>query len=234
MPVQVPPEDIEAFQQGNESVLTKLVQTLGPYIESVLRERFPLLRPYTEDLLVDTLYRAWMRRREFDQKKGALSNWLLVIALNAACDLLRTGWQQVRAFEAELAEGSLEQIAETRDLTDGLADGREGNSPKSLASGSVGEEQAFWEVLNSLPEVDRRIILYHAQVNGTGSWAVDLAGELGLTAGNIRVRRGRILKRICDELTRRGYPTKRGSVTDSGRLAEGLPSPGPAGNECRA
>jgi len=197
---------VQRFQSGDEGVLETLVRTLGPAIEGVLCSRFPLLRPYVEDLVVESLYRAWVRRKEYDPEKGSLYTWWLAIAQNAARDLLRAGWQQVRASEADLEDSWLQQVAGGRDPLPGEPPGQE--SPVELSA----QERAFWEVLNGLPELDRRIVLYHAQVNGQGSWAADLSGEVGLSAGAIRVRRLRAMRRIQAELNGRGYATRRDEV----------------------
>jgi RNA polymerase sigma factor (sigma-70 family) len=191
----------ERFRHGDETVLEVLVRTFGPAIEGALCARFPLLRPYAEDLLVDSLYRVWVRRKEFAPDRGSLYGWWLAIAFNAARDLLRVGWQQARACEIHLEDGLLEQMSGPV-LHPGRAAPR--GEPESTEEFSP-QELAFWEVLKDLPEADRRVVLYHAQVNGEGHWAAELSGELGLSAGAVRVRRGRIMKRIRAEMARRGY-----------------------------
>lgn len=206
MSAPVPPE-VQRLLANDESVLETLVRNLGPAIEAMLWERFPLLRPYAEDLLVESLYRLWVRRRDYDPSKGSLSTWWWTIAQNAARDLLRAGWQQARACEAA-GTAWIEQAADTP--VD--EDGEDSQSTPSPA------EQAFWEILAGLSEVDRRIILFHAQVDGAGHWAADLAGELGISAGAIRVRRLRIVERIRLEMQKRGFspsPKEGAGIQDS-------------------
>jgi RNA polymerase sigma factor (sigma-70 family) len=194
MAVQVSPDDLRRFREGDETVLESLVGSLGPAIEATLTARFPMLRAYAEDLLIESLYRLWVRRRDFDPEQGSLFVWWSAIAHNAARDLLRAGWQQARFLEATLEAGQLEQLS-----------GDEAILPVERAGEA---EQTFWEVFADLPDTDQRILLSHARVNGEGPWAADLAGELGMTAGTIRVRRLRVMERLRKEMKRRGLAVR--------------------------
>ena len=62
------------------------------------------------------------------------------------------------------------------------------------------------EILLGLPAVDHRIITAYAHAGGDGPWAADLAGELGLRAGTIRVRCRRIKERIRREMASHSAP----------------------------
>jgi len=94
-----------------------------------------------------------------------------------------------------LENGRLDQLAE------------ELSTEEAVAAGSAAE-QLFWEVFAGLSEADQRILLYHAQVNGEGHWAADLADEVGMTAGAIRVRRLRLMERLRAEMKRRGLAVR--------------------------
>jgi hypothetical protein len=63
-----------------------------------------------------------------------------------------------------------------------------------------------------LPEDERRIIGAYASADGTEAWAANLANELGISSGLIRVKRLRIEKKIRREMQRRGH-----ILTGSGR-----------------
>jgi RNA polymerase sigma-70 factor (ECF subfamily) len=203
MAVQVSPADVQRFLDGDENVLGELVRVLGPAIEAMLALRFPLLRPYAEDLLVDSLYRMWVHRQQFDPARGSLYAWWSGIAQNAAQDLLRAGWQQARAHESGLGGSWIEERAPS-----GVP--FPADSASQEAPPLSDEERVFWEVFDTLPEGDRRILLYHALVNGEGHWAADLAGEMGLSAGAIRVRRLRSCERVRSEMRRRGFTVEGG------------------------
>jgi RNA polymerase sigma factor (sigma-70 family) len=199
MSAEVSTADLQRFRNGDASVLETLVRALGPAIEAKLCARFPMLKPYAEDLLAESLHRLWVHREEYDPAQGSLLTWWSMIARNAARDLLRTGWQRARGREAAFEAGRLEQLPEAGGSPPGEWSAEPG------AAGWSEQERAFWEVFSRLPEKDRRILLYYAEFGGEGRWASSLAGELGMSAGAIRVRRLRGMARIRAELRRRGF-----------------------------
>jgi len=197
--------DIRRFLDGDEGVLEQLIRVLGPKVEARLREAFPALRPYLEDLLAESLYRLWTRREKFDPGRGSLVGYWLTIAESAARDLLRANWQQTRARETTPEGDYLEQLAESPAAPFSGAGVGEGSAVPA-------EERAFWEVFSGLPEVDRHILLHYAQVDGEGHWAVELAQTLNLSPGAIRTRRLRSMERIRQALARKGFTVPPGKM----------------------
>jgi RNA polymerase sigma factor (sigma-70 family) len=196
--------------QGNADILADVIRTLGPRVEAVLQSRFPSLGPYIEDLLADSLSRLWLKRDTFDPEKGSLAGWWLTIAENAARDMLRARWQKTRHREISLGDTDASEPAESDPCSDA--------SPPEPPSA---EETALAEILEGLSQEDRQIILRYASTNGEGSWATDLARELKIPAGRIRVKRLRILKAIRAELKRRGHPV----LPETGGRTGNVPRP---------
>ena len=74
------------------------------------------------------------------------------------------------------------------------------------------EQQDLLDILRELPDDERRIIGAYASADGAEAWAANLAIELGISSGLIRVKRLRIEKKIRREMQKRGH-----ILTGSGR-----------------
>jgi DNA-directed RNA polymerase specialized sigma24 family protein len=73
-------------------------------------------------------------------------------------------------------------------------------SEDSESQGEGGAGAALLTMLDTLPEMDRTILLTWARSQDQGTWATELAAELHLPAGTIRSRKHRALEKL-----RRGW-----------------------------
>jgi RNA polymerase sigma-70 factor (ECF subfamily) len=192
-------------------VLEEIIRTHGPRLESMIQRRFPQLASEAEDVLAEAFARAWKARKTYDSDRGPLFGWLSRIACNTAINLLRSRSSHpvgVSNADLDVAEAEATCSAES-----GLASG-EGQPQDGEESA---EQRDLREVLDQLSDVDRTIILRYALVDGQGPWAANLAAELNIDAGLIRVRRLRILDKIKAEMHRRGHPV---AAEQSGQKGE--------------
>ncbi len=79
-----------------------------------------------EELVSETLFRAWQRYDQFDSTRGSERAWMFGIARNAAIDMHRRSKRRLRAVSDELPEiaepGVVDRIAEISLISDALAD----------------------------------------------------------------------------------------------------------------
>jgi RNA polymerase sigma-70 factor, ECF subfamily len=182
-PSGLPPEDplqlALRLRQGDEAALAAVLRTLGPKVAGGLKKRHPALAAEdVEDVLSVASLRLWQSRAQYRPEKGSLAAWFFIIADNVARDLLR---KEARRPETPADVDQL-PAADRRD--------REGPAfPPGLS-----------DLLLRLPDVDHRILSTYAQAGGDGPWAADLAEELGLRAGTIRVRCRRIKEKLRKEM----------------------------------
>src|SRR5437588_370314 len=62
------------------------------------------------------------------------------------------------------------------------------------------------ELLQQLPEADRRILLTFGERRDEGAWVGELAEELGMTANAVRVRKSRLLDWLRQKMTDDAQP----------------------------
>jgi RNA polymerase sigma factor (sigma-70 family) len=177
------------LQQGDVSALELVLRTLGPRVAAGLQKRHPALGlEDIEDVLSAASHRLWLARDQYDPSRGSLAAWFFIIADNLARDLIRK--------ETRLPLQGLEA-----DQVAGVPDKKPGDE-ETANPGPI--KQMLEDILESLSPVDRCIITGFAQAGGEGPWASNLAGELGLRAGTIRVRCQRIKARIRKQLQAAG------------------------------
>lgn len=79
-----------------------------------------------EELVSETLFRAWQRYEQFDPNRGSERAWLFGIARNAAIDMHRRSKRRLRAVSADLPDlaepSAVDRIAEISLISDALAD----------------------------------------------------------------------------------------------------------------
>jgi RNA polymerase sigma-70 factor (ECF subfamily) len=79
-----------------------------------------------EELVSETLVRAWRRYDQFDPGRGSERAWIFGIARNAAIDMHRRSQRRLRPVSDELPDvavpGVVERIAEISLISDALAD----------------------------------------------------------------------------------------------------------------
>jgi RNA polymerase sigma-70 factor (ECF subfamily) len=180
------------LQQGDVAALETILQTLGPKVAAGLQKRHAALGAEDiEDVLSMSSHRLWQSRAQYDPKKGSLAAWFFIIADNLARDLLRKESQRRRLLHC------VEYLAD-KEIEDRS---REPDAPDP-------HKQKLDEILNALGPLDRCIIAGFARAGGEGPWAANLAEELGLRAGTIRVRCRRIKAKIRQELLASGAWTE--------------------------
>ncbi|MEQ8785310.1 MAG: sigma-70 family RNA polymerase sigma factor [Pirellulaceae bacterium] len=198
--------------QDDEHALEDLLRTFGPAVHRVLARKFvPVLREVEiDDVLSIALYRVWCARQRFDASKGSLRLWFFRIAENAARDVLRHGWHKTRRLE--IASAAVETLADGSPACDrpesGVPESNGRGATKRNASSpsktSLALQTAIGEILEALPEAQRRIVLADAQCREGVASSEQLAKELGLSPASVRVYRKRALDTMRAELTRRG------------------------------
>lgn len=189
----------ERLKDSDEQVLEDILKQIGPQIRAVLLRKYrgTLSEADLEDALSLGLYRLWNSRDRFDQSKSSLKVWLFRIVENAARDILRVGWHKAKTLEVNGHAGILDRAVqpvkiETSETTE------DARPPTAL-------QMALREVLASLSEAQRTIVMADAASrDGTANnqW---LSEELGLAASSVRVYRRRALEKIRKELRKRGH-----------------------------
>lgn len=199
---------------GDEDALEAALRAYGPQVKALLRRKFfgPLTDTDFEDVLAVALYRMWQYRTRYDAKRASLRVWFFRIAENVTRDVLRHGWQKARQLEVVIEPLALSAVMDHRARDSPPDDtGQENHAGKtsggsdevSMTSRPIGEE--LIEVLNLLPETQRRILLADAESSDGKVASQSLARELGIPASTIRVYRRRALEKVRCELDRRGW-----------------------------
>jgi RNA polymerase sigma factor (sigma-70 family) len=186
-PPEEPHELALRLQQGDADALEAVLRTFGPRIVGGLKKRHPSLSAEDiEDILSIASHRLWQQRHQYDAARGSLAVWFFIIADNLAKDVLK---RQARRPEYLV---DLSQLPEIR-LQDRTPE-------KDLL---FPDKVHLDEILLRLPQIDHRIISVYADTGGSGRWAADLAEELGIRPGTIRVRCSRLKEKIRKELQAR-------------------------------
>jgi RNA polymerase sigma factor (sigma-70 family) len=176
------------LKQGDSAALEEVLRALGPRIGSGLKKRHSTLSPEDlEDVLAVACHRLWQSRLHYDPKKGSLAGWFFRIADRVAIDLLRKVGRRVECLMES------ERLAQ-----------QPTPSPVEKMEPAFGWLAELGQILVKLSPRDHRIISEYALAGGAGPWAADLAGELGIPAGSIRVRCHRIKEKIRKEFRSRG------------------------------
>ena len=194
-----PPDLGAQLRAGDESVLEAILQTHGPPILSLLKQRFVgrLTATDFEDVLAVALFRVWQNRLRFDPKLASLRVWLFRIAENIARDVLKLGWQKARQLELSVAPTSLAMAIDRHTTKIGI----DPDDGPSLALRVAPDE--LRELLAMLPASQRYIILADANSPDGTVASQELAHELGIPAATVRVYRRRGLERLKREIERR-------------------------------
>jgi RNA polymerase sigma factor (sigma-70 family) len=182
----------------DEHVLGEVLRTFGPSVHAILVRKYQgvLTSHDIDDVLSIGLFRLWQSRSRFDQGKGSLRVWFFRIVDNAARDVLRLGWQRARQLEVSTEPVALASVVDHRD------NGRETKN----ASGPPSEQQMdIREIVASLPETQRRIVLADALARDDIACSQRLAEDLGIPAATVRVYRKRALDKVRAELKRRSH-----------------------------
>jgi RNA polymerase sigma factor (sigma-70 family) len=153
--------------EGDESALEDMLCHYAPRIEKVLSKTYSglLNSADIEDVLSIALMKFWKHREQYDDKLGSIRAWLYRIAVNSAKDLLRAGWYQARQLEKytdkEFLENSLVIEQHTLQKTS-----IEQGTPESAKM-----VDAAQQVLNSLPDIQQKILQADAMADGVADSA---------------------------------------------------------------
>jgi RNA polymerase sigma-70 factor (ECF subfamily) len=167
---------------GDQQALQQTLDVLGPSVAGLLRQHFgaALQEADIEDVMSIALYRLWIYRQQYQVKRSSLKTWLFLLARSAALDLLRKSGRERQRLGRENS-GSMTEAP-------------------TIVSRPIQETERLRQVLQtsleSLGDTDRRIILAYALKQGQEPWATELAEELHIPAGTIRVRRARLFEKI--------------------------------------
>ena len=105
-----------ALQRRDPNALAELYDAYGAVVYSRVFSMV-LNEGVAEDLVQDVFFAAWQRAGSFDEARGSLGTWLLVMARNRAIDYLRSRESQVesKASPIDLLAGSRQLLSPGRD-----------------------------------------------------------------------------------------------------------------------
>lgn len=198
MPSTQQPDLSERLLADDEQVLEDVLRTFGPPIRAVLCRKYRgvLTGDDIEDVLAIGLFRFWVNRHRFDEQKGTLRVWFFRIVDNAARDVLKHGWHKARRLETAVEPSVLATFADHR---------QNGRDNRRTGPNMSAAQMEIREIVDSLPAVQKSIVMADALTrDGTASSQL-LAEELNLPASTVRVYRKRALDKIRTELKRRGH-----------------------------
>jgi RNA polymerase sigma factor (sigma-70 family) len=174
----------QLFLSGEPDAFRDVLLALWPIIARRLTARFGrLLSPEdVEDIWAAAAYRLWDSRERFDPGKSSLSIWSYLIARSAALDFLRRRKRfsgiDPRRVTAVDPSGPSSTPVDDDDIE------------------HTGQRVRLEAILDELPETDRTILLTFAKHEGEGMWAQAAADMTGLSVGNVRVRKMRLIDRL--------------------------------------
>lgn len=193
-----PSPDLETqLRAGNEAVLEGILRIHGPPILALLKQRFGgrLTATDFEDVLAVALFRIWQNRLRFDSRLASLRVWFFRIAENTARDVLKHGWHKARQLEQIVEPTLLATAIDHRSEDQANSDS---DRDASLTLRIPLDE--LRELLAMLPASQRYIIMADANSPEGIVASGELANELGIPQGTVRVYRRRALERLRREI----------------------------------
>lgn len=176
-----------------------LLQSHGPRVVGFLRKYF---LAHADDALQEALKKVLNSIDTFDDTKGKLGAWFLTVARNAALDLIRG-----EKKHDHLAYDDVGDIEAPACQSDGGSAQVEPYDPLVLDK----DRALLTEILESLPPMQRQILMRDAAHRDGLVPASELADELESTAGSIRANRAKAWKAVDEQLRKRGLPPRRKS-----------------------
>lgn len=115
---------MEQVSRGDREAFALLVEQYAPALQR-FAVRLLVQQPHAEEVVQETLTRAWLKASDYDAERARLSTWLHRIAHNLCVDRLRRQEREVPlapALESALtARETAEQVLETLDSRDRIA-----------------------------------------------------------------------------------------------------------------
>jgi RNA polymerase sigma-70 factor (ECF subfamily) len=115
---------MEQVSRGDREAFAMLVEQYAPALQR-FAVRLLVQQPHAEEVVQETLARAWLKAAEYDAERARLSTWLYRIAHNLCVDRLRRQEREVPlapALESALtARDTAEHLMETLDSQNRVA-----------------------------------------------------------------------------------------------------------------
>jgi RNA polymerase sigma factor (sigma-70 family) len=178
-----------------EQQLEQIIREHAAAVRDILRPRYRggLNASDIDDVVAVAAHRLWIHRAEFTRLRSPRA-WFVRIADNVARDVLRFGWQKARQLEIAAEKSYLESFSPA----DSTA------APSNDPTPDPERAQKVRDLVDQLPEKQRKIIWADALSRSGNIAAEDLARELDIPTGTVRVYRKRALDRLRKLLTEHG------------------------------
>jgi RNA polymerase sigma-70 factor (ECF subfamily) len=170
----------------DDGTLTELIRDFGVPLRRYVSKLTVNDAPLAEDVVQETLVRAWQRPHIVNNRYSSIRPWLFTVARN----LVNDHWRARKARPTEVSETELAAVAEERDQIDETV-----------------RAHAMRQAMARLSAEHREVL---AQVHYRSLSIVDAAEALGIPAGTVKSRTYyalRSLRMILDELGITDDPT---------------------------
>jgi RNA polymerase sigma factor (sigma-70 family) len=174
-------EQARRFREKDADLWSHLCRRIG-IVVAVLKTRTAYFNIDRDDWIQETAKRLWTTRARYDPEKANLASWVWVVGKHVLVDMVKSRALRAQNLETNYDEESI-----------AYPDIRDSDERQPLQA-----VQDVREVVTELPARERMIIEH------TGA-ARELASEIGLSAGAIRVYKHRILAKLRSKLQQRGY-----------------------------
>jgi len=175
-----------------EHQLAQLIREHASAVRDILipRYRGGLTRSDVDDVVAIACHRLWKHRAEFAGLRSPRA-WFVRIADNVARDVLRYGWHKARRLEVAAEKAYLESFAPAE-------------LPAELPEADPELAAKVRAIVAELPDKQRKIVWADALSPDGNIAAEDLARELGIPPGTVRVYRKRALDKLRELFTKHG------------------------------
>ena len=180
-----------AVSASAEQQLEAIIRDHASAVRDILipRYRGGLTPSDIDDVVATAAHRLWKHRAEFAKLRSPRA-WFVRIADNVARDVLRYGWQKARQLEVAAEKSYLESFSPHDAPDQPEPDPERARQVRAL--------------IDQLPEKQRKIIWADALSRDGNIAAEDLARELDIPTGTVRVYRKRALDKLRKLFTQHG------------------------------
>ncbi len=184
----------QRFVAEDETVLGELLAAWSPQIVRRLARKYRgiFAEDHLEQIVLDALCAAWIKRPLFDPEKSSLVTWLDRLVQHLVADRARLGWWKQRCRETSLANCKDDNLTD-RDCPP-VVSGEDEDDPKSIQSP---EMSALLKALTGLTYRERDVLLIRA---GETISSRALAQEFGISASTVRTYRQRAYEKVLRAL----------------------------------